>query len=73
MATVTEVERLVYTIAEAAKLLSLSRGSAYQLAREGKIPTLRLGKRLVVPKAALLKMLAEAGKQLVSEGSDDRQ
>lgn len=61
MATVTGVEKLVYTIAETARLLSLSKGLAYQLAREGKIPTLRLGKRLLVPKAGLLAMLAEAG------------
>ena len=56
-----EVERLVYTIAETAKLLSLSKGLAYQLAREGKIPVIRLGRRLVVPKISIQRMLAEAG------------
>ena len=62
MATATEVERLVYTIAETAKLLSLSRGLAYQLAREGKLPVIRLGKRLVVPKVALSRLLEGNGK-----------
>lgn len=57
MATVTEAEKLTLNIAEASKALGISRGLAYQLAREGKIPVIRLGKRLVVPKAQLQRML----------------
>ena len=56
------VESLVYDVPTAGKLLNLSRPTAYLLARQGVIPTIRFGKRLVVPKAALEKMLAEAGK-----------
>jgi excisionase family DNA binding protein len=44
-------ERAVYTVVEVAKLLSLSRGSAYALVRDGTIPALRLGGRWVVPRA----------------------
>jgi excisionase family DNA binding protein len=33
-----------------AALLSLSRGSAYQLVRTGEIPSLKLGGRWVIPK-----------------------
>jgi len=62
MATVTEVERLTLTIPQAGKLLGISRGLAYQLAREGKIPVIRLGKRLVVPKLALQKLLSGESK-----------
>jgi excisionase family DNA binding protein len=40
----------VYTVAEVAALLSLSRGSAYQLVRTGEIPSLKLGGRWVIPK-----------------------
>jgi excisionase family DNA binding protein len=36
----------------------LSRASAYGLARSGEIPTIRMGRRLLVPKAALEKLLA---------------
>jgi excisionase family DNA binding protein len=44
-------ERAVYTVVELAQLLSLSRGTAYALVRDGTIPALRLGGRWVVPRA----------------------
>ncbi len=53
-------EKLTYDIEEAGRLLGLSRPSAYLAAKRGEIPTLRLGRRLVVPKSALEKMLANA-------------
>jgi excisionase family DNA binding protein len=40
----------VYTVTEVAHMLSLSRGSAYQLVRTGEIPALKLGGRWVIPK-----------------------
>jgi len=62
MVTTNETrESLVYSVPEAGRLLSLSRATAYTLAAQGIIPTIRLGRRLVVPKAALAKLLAEAG------------
>ena len=55
--------KLTLTVSETAKLLGLSRASAYSLAAQGVIPTIRLGRRLVVPKVALQKLLeGEAGK-----------
>ena len=54
--------RLTVTVAEAGRMLGVSRSLAFQLARQGVIPTLRLGaRRLVVPKVALQRMLSEAG------------
>lgn len=44
-------ERAVYTVVEVARLLSLSRGTAYALVRDGTIPALRLGGRWVIPRA----------------------
>lgn len=56
-------EKLVYTIEETASKLGLSRATAYTLAREGRIPVIRISdRRLVVPKAALEKLLAEASR-----------
>ena len=55
------VERQVYTIKEVGRILGVNRNLAYELARTGQIPTIRLGKRLVCPKQALNRMLAEAG------------
>ena len=42
---------------EAAELLGFSRNFGYELARRGEIPTLKFGKRMVVPKAKFDKML----------------
>lgn len=42
--------RLTYTVPEAAYLLNLSRGLAYQYVREGVIPAERIGRRWVVPR-----------------------
>jgi excisionase family DNA binding protein len=39
-------------------MLGISRGAAYTHARDGSLPTIKLGKRLLVPKAALDKLLA---------------
>ncbi len=47
----------VLTVMEAAKLLRLSRGSAYEGIRSGQIPSIRIGRRLLVPRRALEKML----------------
>jgi excisionase family DNA binding protein len=53
------VERRTYSVEEAGAILGVSRALAYQLAREGRIPAIRLGRRLVVPRARLEEMLAE--------------
>jgi excisionase family DNA binding protein len=46
-----------YTVEEAARLLGVSRGVGYEAARRGELPTIRLGRRLLVPKVALERML----------------
>ena len=54
-------ERKTFTVEEAAKVLGIGRQKAYELAREGKLPVLRLGKRILVPRIALERMLDKAG------------
>ena len=51
------------TIPKAAQRLGIGRNQAYEAARRGEIPVIRIGKRLLVPLAALERMLdgAEAG------------
>ncbi|SHO48918.1 helix-turn-helix domain-containing protein [Anaerocolumna xylanovorans] len=44
------MEKITYSIDEAAKIVGVGRSLMYQLAREGKIPVLRLGNRFVIPK-----------------------
>lgn len=53
--------RATITVPEAGELLSLSRDSAYRAAAAGQIPTLRLGRRIVVPVARLLALLGQDG------------
>ena len=45
------------SIERAAKLLGLSRSSAYRAAASGQLPTLAFGRRLFVPTVRLLEML----------------
>jgi len=53
-------ERRATSIDEAARILGISRGGAYQAAKRGEIPIIRIGKRLLVPTAALERMLGGA-------------
>jgi excisionase family DNA binding protein len=50
---------LTMTVEEAGRLLGIGRGLAYEAARKGDIPTIRLGRRLLVPRARLLELLGE--------------
>lgn len=52
-----QLERLTLTVEQAGELLGISRALAYEMARTGKLPTLRFGKRIVVPKKAIETML----------------
>lgn len=56
-------DRLTVTVEEAAALLGVGRTLAYELVKEGRIPVLRLGKRCVVPRAALTRMLEAAASE----------
>lgn len=55
--TVMEPDQLVLTVEEAGRLLRISRGLAYDMVRQGSLPTIRLGRRILVPRAALERML----------------
>lgn len=55
----TDTRKLTLTVEEAGQLLGIGRASAYEAARTGQIPTIRVGRRLIVPKAALNRMLGE--------------
>jgi excisionase family DNA binding protein len=53
-------DRPTCTVAEAAGYLGIGVGLAYAMCREGKIPTVRLGKRVLVRVPALLRLLEGA-------------
>lgn len=51
----------VYTVDEAAKLLGISRNTAYAAVRDGSLPVLKISaRRYLVPKAKLDAMLGKA-------------
>jgi excisionase family DNA binding protein len=52
-------DRLTYTLAEAAQQLGISRWLAYEAAHRGELPVCRIGRRMLVPRAALLRLLDE--------------
>lgn len=49
--------RIAISILEAAEVLGISRSYAYQMAASGELPTLRLGRRILVPVAALRELV----------------
>jgi len=52
------VQTPTVTVPVAAKLLGVSRPTAYEAVAAGTIPAVRIGRRLVVPVAALRRLLA---------------
>jgi excisionase family DNA binding protein len=59
--TANQLEGRVKTLSEVAALLRISRGSAYEAAKRKEIPTIRIGRRLLVPSDALERMLSGNG------------
>ncbi len=56
-----EPKRSTMTVKEAAKRLGIGRDQGYAAAHLGQIPTIKIGKRLLVPVVAFENMLANAG------------
>ena len=61
-------ERQTVTVEEAAKILGIGRSSAFDAIHRGELPYLRIGKRIVVPVAALERMLLG---NVIAEDSED--
>ena len=54
--------KLCYSAREAGALLGLSKNSVYQAVARGELPALRIGARVLIPKASLERMLEDAAK-----------
>jgi excisionase family DNA binding protein len=52
--------RLTLTVGEAAKLLRLSRAFTYELVARGDLPSLRFGRRVVIPRIAIERILNDS-------------
>jgi len=52
-------EKLTLSVEEAAKVLGIGRNLCYDRVKTGEIPVIKIGRRLLVPRAALEKPLAD--------------
>ena len=59
--TMNEGEPLVYSPDEARKLLKISRGLIYVGIHTGRIPSIRIGRRILIPRSGLERLLNEVG------------
>ena len=57
------------SVPEAAKALGIGRSAAYEAARTGQLPTIKIGKRILVPVVALERMLRECANPSIQEPS----
>lgn len=58
-AAATAVERLAYSPNEAAAVLGISRARLYQLLDDGTIPSVKLGRRRLIRRDALVSLLEQ--------------
>ena len=54
------MERLTVTVTEAAEILGVSRTSAYELVRAGTLPSVRLGRRILIRRTTLEELVGSA-------------
>jgi excisionase family DNA binding protein len=77
VAVITGIEslrdRVTLSVPEAASLLGIGKNTAYDAARTGALPTIRLGSRLLVPVPHLLRLLGDAAGGAVIERGYRRQ
>jgi len=50
-------KRLCISVPEAAEMLDISKNFAYELVKRKELPVIRFGKRILIPRIALEKML----------------
>jgi excisionase family DNA binding protein len=66
------VEAIVYTVAQAARLLGVSARTYYAAASRGEVPATRIGRRLVVSSSALARLLdGEVVPMAIARSGDD--
>lgn len=59
----------ILTVDQVAEVLGISRGLAFAAVREGQIPSVRIGRRILVPRDNLRALLRLAGNAIPRDGS----
>ena len=70
MSTIAIPQPQTVSVDQAAIALGIGRGTAYRAAHDGTLPTVRIGRRLLVPRVALERLLAG---ESANEGVEDRE
>ena len=68
----SEPERETLDLPDLAERLGVSRSSIYRWANDGRLPTIRLGRRLLVPRAVVEELLAPHRDAQMTEAPDPR-
>jgi len=55
----SRIELRTLSVDDVAKILGVGRSAVYEAIRRGEIPALHFGRRIVVPRVALLRLLGE--------------
>ena len=61
------LERRTYTVVEVSQILGIGRNTAYESCRSGETPTVRVGGRVLVPRAAIDALLSVSTDELQAE------
>ena len=54
-----DIDTLTMTVEEAGKLLGIGRSSAYGAIRRGELTSLKIGRRILVPRSALFRKIED--------------
>ena len=65
------VQHKVVSVPTAAVMLGVGRNFAYELCRTNRLPHIRLGRRIVIPKVAIERLLAECSGQGIGDSDGD--
>nr|WP_300144301.1 helix-turn-helix domain-containing protein [Propionicimonas sp.] len=58
-ATVALLDKATLTVPEMGAVLGIGRNAAYQLVREGRVRSLHIGRRIIIPSSAVRELLGE--------------
>lgn len=64
---IEDVDGAVLTVEEARSRLRISRGLIYEAIRRGEVPSIRIGRRILVPRAALERLLEQGRSDALGE------
>ena len=67
-----EIEKAVYNVYEVAALLGINLPKAYKMVRQESFPSIRIGRRIVVPKEAFHRWLEQAALDKQSCGAAEK-